>query len=152
MLSVNIAELRQNCLPQHYVHIWVNVGDCGPDQRGTRSFLSTVLSGAGYERQLCFMNSCAKHQYHLGTKSSLYLLDQCLKKLKEPFKYFTTLATLTHCWRGHLSKLRKTAKLHGVQNAKVLFKLPPLAIAGRWASIDSASNWSQSRYVNWLCY
>ena len=118
-----------------YVHIWVNVGDCGPDQAGTRSWVRTLLTHPGFENQLAFMNSCGKHQYLLIAKSSLELLDSRLKHLPLPMKHYSSLATLTHTWRGHLAKIRKTAWSLSVSNEKILFRLPPLAIAGRWASV-----------------
>ena len=129
--------LRQNQLPSNYVHLVINVGDCGPDQTGARSYLRTLLSRPGYEGVLFFGNACLLHQYHLIAQGSLMLLDRALKKTTQPFRYFAALATLGHCWRGNLAKLRQSAIAQGITDKQILFRLPPMAIAGRWGSIDS---------------
>jgi hypothetical protein len=90
-----------------------------------------------------FSCPCFKHQYHLIAQGQLSLLDRILKVLgkkdpeSKPIKYFSGLATLGHSWRSHLSKIRKVAQEIRLMNKHILFRIPPLAIAGRWGSIDS---------------
>ncbi|CAK9026277.1 Putative RNA 2'-phosphotransferase [Durusdinium trenchii] len=97
---------------------------------------------------LFFAPLCLKHQFHLISQGQLKLIDDIVGgKLDFParcqWKYYTSVATLSHTWRGHLSKLRdkwiqQHAKDPEFAGMRASFKLPPLAISGRWASIDSA--------------
>ncbi|CAJ1440642.1 unnamed protein product [Effrenium voratum] len=126
-------------LPKEYLHIFCNTSDSGPDQSGTRSFLRTLFAQPGFEDSLFVGIACLKHQYHLVARGQLQLIDQILKKAGKKYKYFSSLATLGHSWRGHLAKLRKSWSTHSnPHNEYILFKVPPLAVAGRWASVDSA--------------
>ena len=117
--------------------MFINVSDCGPDQTGTRNYLRTLFSKPGFEKIMFFGNACLKHQYHLIVQGTLLLLDRSLKHLSQPFRYFAALATLGHSWRGNLAKLRSAALDIGVRNDNINFCIPPLAVAGRWGSIDS---------------
>ena len=117
--------------------MFINVSDCGPDQTGTRNYLRTLFSKPGFEKIMFFGNACLKHQYHLIVQGTLLLLDRSLKHLSQPFRYFAALATLGHSWRGNLAKLRSAALDIGVRNDNINFRIPPLAVAGRWGSIDS---------------
>ena len=135
---------RNDELPWNYCHAYINTGDCGTDQAAFRGYLRTELNKPGYDRITVFCCPCMKHQYHLIAQGQLALLDRILKVISsrhtpssKPIKYFSGLATLGHSWRSHLSKIRKTAVNIGMLNKLILFRIPPLAIAGRWGSIDS---------------
>ena len=137
--------LRQEELPSSYVHIFVNTGDSGPDQVSVRNYLRSLFTnGVQYEFIVFFGLACQKHQYHLISQNHLKLCDTLFsKKLLRPWKYFSSVATLSHVWRAHLPKLRKTwysqhGEKRGYTKMKPSYKTPPLALAGRWASIDSA--------------
>ena len=136
-------QLRNKELPDGYLHILVNVGDAGPDQVGFRSSLHTLFTRDDYKFVLFFSLACLKHQFHLAARGQLSLMDTCLRLLGKRFKYFTSVATMSHSWRGHLKKVRSQwEQLHShdgkLGNKEILFRVPPVAIAGRWASIDSA--------------
>ena len=123
------------------MHIFLNVGDCGPDQAGLRGSLQTQFAADAYEFMLLFCLGCMKHQFHLIARGQLSLVDVVLKQLGKDYKYFTSVATMSHTWRGHLKKVRAAwGDLHRGDerhiNKKILFRTPPVAIAGRWASID----------------
>lgn len=136
--------LRSRQLPQGYVHIFLSTGDDGPDQRGTRNSLHTLFATAYKDLPLfLFTGLCLKHQFHLAVQSQLRLCDVWLKKTSKKYKYFSSVATLCHTWRGHLAKLRavwheqRQADIGlGLGKQKAGFQTPPLAIGGRWASID----------------
>lgn len=134
--------LRNGELPSGYVHVFLNTGDDGPDQRGLRNSLHTMFaSNPNLSFVLFFSILCLKHQYHLTVQSQLRLCDTMIRKLARSWKYFTSVATLSHTWRGHLAKIRaKWWQQHqgesGIGKMKATFGTPPLAIAGRWASID----------------
>lgn len=96
------------------------------------------MTEPGYERTMFWGNACLLHQYHLIVQGFLLLLDRSLKHLSKPFRYFAALATLSHSWRANLAKLRSAAVSMGIKNKHIRFCLPPLAVAGRWGSIDSA--------------
>lgn len=108
-----------------------------------RGSLKTMFAKrSNFEGGMMFLSlGCLKHQYHLITGSQLRLTDQILRMVGKQLKYFSSLATMSHTWRAHLSKMRGTwTRLHGgtrtEQNKNIAFRTPPLAIAGRWASID----------------
>lgn len=140
-----IVFLRSAQLPKDYVHIFLNAGDDGPDQRGTRRAIhSAFASRQDFGFQLFFSVLCLKHQFHLAVRSQLKLCDASAKKWSSSWKYFSSVATLSHVWRAHLAKIRKTwwnqhGDEPGIGDNPATFKTPPLAIAGRWASIDSFS-------------
>ena len=98
-----------------------------------------------YGNMLFVSCGCLKHQYHLVVGGQLKLVDHILRTFDTKVRYFSCLATMSHTWRAHLSKMRtKWSEMHHgtrtEQNRNILFKTPPVAIAGRWASIDSSSD------------
>ena len=138
-----MAITRSDELPPGYIHIFLNAGDDGPDQRGTRTSIHTSFATRqDLSSQLYFSVLCLKHQFHLAVKAQLKMCDWFCKKWHVEWKYFSSVATLGHVWRAHLARIRKTWwKQHsddtGIGQNPATFKTPPLAIAGRWASIDS---------------
>ena len=87
------------------MHVWLNTGDAGPDQAGFRNSLHTEFASCSdYDFMLLFSVACLKHQYHLAARGQLALADWCLKAMGKDFKYFSSLATLSHTWRRHLKK------------------------------------------------
>ena len=140
-------EFRNGELPGPYIHIWMNTSDDGPDQRGLRNGLHSLMaSQQDMSFQLFFAPLCLKHQFQLVTQSQLKLVDDMIPKLGECDwkKYYSSLATLSHSWRAHLAKVRKVwMKQHtgepGMTKMRATFNLPPLAVGGRWGSVDSSS-------------
>lgn len=127
-------------MPSGYVHVWMITSDNGPDQAAFRSQLKTLLaSKEEFGRQLVFDTPCLKHQLHLLTHDMLRLASSLMAKSGYSGGYFASLAKVCHSWRAHGSKIAKVwATL--VPNAfafKASCNVPPLAIAGRWGSIDS---------------
>ena len=98
--------LRNGELPANYRHIFICVGDNGPDQIGTRNSLRTLVASDRYEWALCFTLHCLKHSYHLAAQANLRMCDNILRRIGRTFKYYTSVATLSHTWRGHLAKMR----------------------------------------------
>ena len=133
---------RNDDLPQSYVHIFMCTGDNGSDQLGLRNSLRTLFASEDrFSFILFFSMHCLKHASHLSAQSNLHLCDKLLKRIGRSFKYFSSVATLSHRWRGHLSKMRTTwwkqhKDDHNVGSYRATFRTPPLAIAGRWASVD----------------
>ena len=136
---------RSQRLPEGYMHVFIANGDDGPDQRGLRNSLHTLFATA-YESlpMFFFTGLCLKHQYHLAAQSQLRLCDALLKKSGKTYRYFASVATLSHTWRGHLAELRAVWREQhesviglGLGKQHAQFHTPPLAIAGRCASIDS---------------
>eukprot|EP00435_Cladocopium_sp_Y103_P052304 s292_g16.t1 len=129
-------------LHESYFHMFVNVGDTGPDQAAFRGSMRTLFAKRSDFKNMLFLGvGCLKHQYHLVVGGQLKLADLILQTYKTKVKYCSTLATMSHTWRAHLSKMRsKWSELHQgtrtEQNRNIVFKTPPLAVAGRWASID----------------
>ena len=130
-------------LPDGYIHIFLNAGDDGPDQRGTRNAIHSMFaSRRDFDFQLFLSAICLKHQFHLAVSSQLKLCDEIVKNWGASWKYFSTVATISHVWRAHLARIRKTWWTLHQKDIDILKKppttrTPPLAIAGRWASIDS---------------
>ena len=122
--------------------MWLNVGDAGPDQTGLRNSLHTELAiREDLDWMYLFSVACLKHQFHLAARGQLALVDWCLRAMNKPYKYFSSIATLCHTWRGHLKKLRAAwTRVHDGDefhlNNRILLRSPPVAIAGRWASVD----------------
>lgn len=126
----------------HYFHSFLNVGDTGPEQAAMRGSLRTLFAKrSDFEHMMFVSLGCQKHQYHLIAGGQLKLCDAILRTAGIKIKYFSSVATLSHTWRAYVVKMRsKWSALHGgsrkEQNKHILFKIPPLAISGRWASID----------------
>ena len=145
---------RTGELPQDYLHIYVNVGDSGPDQVGLRGSLHTMLAREGFSNIFLFTVPCMKHQFHLAARGQLSLIDSVLRQMQKMYRYFTSVATTSHTWRLHLKKVRAAwVQLHGkgrdpkYTNERILFRVPPVAIAGRWASIDSRTVRQESFFL-----
>ena len=142
-------------LNENYLHIWLNVGDTGPDQATMRGSLRTMFASRSDFAGMLFLSAgCLKHQYHLITGSQLKLVDFILKTIGKKMKYFSSLATMSHTWRAYMKKMRSTwvTLHHGTpteRNKFILYKTPPLAIAGRWASIDG--NLAELLHNSLLC-
>lgn len=145
---ISTYQLRKGDLPQPYIHIFMNTSDNGPDQHAVRNGIHTMFSTReDLSFALFFAPLCLKHQFHLISQGQLKFIDEIVGGKLDypnrcPWKYYTSVATLSHTWRGHLCKLRDTwiqqhAKDPGLADMRATFKVPPLAISGRWASIDS---------------
>ena len=126
-------------MPPFYLHVWVNVGDSGPDQHSFRTSLHTHLAiSQHHEFQLLFSLPCLKHQLHLIVKDSLQLTNQLLAGCARKYSYFGAVAKLAHTWRSHGEKIaRAWAVLFSKPwEYRAASAVPPLAVAGRWGSID----------------
>lgn len=130
---------RTGAIPSNYIHVWALCTDNGPDQASFRNSLKTELaSQPGYKNQLMFDCPCLKHQLHLLTADMLRIISKFLSSCGKEFSYFGSLAKICHTWRAHGPKLSKVWR-HIVPNAysfTACCAVPPLAVAGRWGSID----------------
>lgn len=149
-------QLRRLELPGPYIHLFLNTGDSGPDQVSVRNHLKSLFATEQrYEFIVFFGLPCQKHQYHLISQTHLKLCDVVFStKLGRKWKYFSSTATLSHVWRCHLPKLRKVwESQHGSEPGFMKMiattRTPPLAIAGRWASIDSFRVWNVASFDVW---
>ena len=143
--------LRKAELLAGYTHIYMCTGDNGPDQVGTRNSLRSLFSNDDQFGWVLFFGlHCMKHAYHLACQSSLRTCDHIIEYgLRKSFRYYTSIATLSHTWRAHLSKIRAEWWAQHEHDPNVLkyratFRAPPLALAGRWASIDGTLSTSLS--------
>lgn len=133
--------MRNGTLPPHYVHVWMICSDNGTDQAAFRSQLKTLLASdeESYGRQLIFDTPCLKHQLHLLTHDMLKLASSLMAKSGYTGGYFASLAKICHSWRAHGCKIAKVwaTIVPNAYSFKASCNVPPLAIAGRWGSIDS---------------
>ena len=144
---------RKRALPKCYMHIWSLCGDCGTDQSALRSSLRTLLTEPRYANQLIFEQPCLKHQLHLACRDMLRLINRILMAHGRSYGYFGSVAKICHTWRAHAVKLSKTwqALIPKPFEYKASCNVPPLAVAGRWGSIDChAAARRRPRHVNLL--
>lgn len=129
---------RNGSLPAQYVHVWALCTDNGADQAAYRAQLKTLLAGPDYSNQLIWDVACLKHQLHLLTMDMLRLASQFLSKCGHKCGYFSSLAKICHAWRAHAPKLAKVWQtiVPNAYSYKASSCVPPLAISGRWGSID----------------
>ena len=132
---------RSGQLPRCYVHIWALCTDNGADQAAYRNGLKTELAKPEYSNQLVFDVPCLKHQLHLLTADMLRIISKFLTSCGKTFGYFGSVAKICHTWRAHGPKLSKIWRLIVPQALRYAASctVPPVAVAGRWGSIDSAS-------------
>ena len=130
--------LRNKSLPKCHIHVWALCGDCGPDQCSFRASIRTLLSQPRFESQLVFEIPCLKHQLHLMCKDMMTLTNKMLGARGRGYGYFGAVAKICHTWRAHGIKVNKTwqAVVPGAWEFKASCSVPPLAVAGRWGSID----------------
>ena len=82
-----------------------------------------------------------KHQLHLLVKDSMKFSNMFMSPsatTKKKIPYFSAVAQIVHCWRAHSKKLNKLFNLliPDAWQHKASVSIPPVAIAGRWCSID----------------
>ena len=136
---------RNGALPQNYTHVWALCSDNGGDQAAFRKQLKTELatgrSDGPYKNQLIFDVPCMKHQMHLLTQDMLKVASKFLASCGKTFGYFGSLAKICHCWRAHGQKLSKVwaTIVPQAYSYAASRSVPPLAVAGRWGTIDSSS-------------
>jgi hypothetical protein len=123
---------RSEQVPSDYWHIYMNTGDCGPDQQGSRGSLRTKAA---------LLPSMSK--VLMWTMNCMKLTDKFLRRLasgtQKATKYYSGLATLSHTWRGSAAKLRRTWQ-NNHPTETIALSFPPLAIAGRWATVHGHSD------------
>ena len=144
-----VANPRKGSLPRCYIHVWSICGDCGTDQTGFRSSLRTVLNNDRFSNQLVFEQPCLKHQLHLMCKDMTQLMDKLLASHVRSYGYFGSVAKICHTWRAHGVKISKVWQ-HIVPHCwehKASASVPPLAVAGRWGSIDGCMSACRTSFV-----
>ena len=160
VISYHVTSIssRSGGLPREYIHILMLTSDNGPDQVGTRNSLHAHFAAHDdqFAWMLFFPVHCLKHSYHLAAQSSLRLCDELLLRMGKKFKYFTSIATMSHTWRSHLVKVqsvwwRQHQESMSENKKKALFSMPPLAISGRWASVDGCLSLVCSHFYYLLC-
>ena len=71
-------------------------------------------------------------------KDSLRLMNQMLEEKGRSYNYFGSVAKVCHTWRAHGKKVSQmwNAVVPRSFEFKASCTVPPLAVAGRWGSID----------------
>ena len=103
-----------------------------------RSSLRTLLDKPRYRNQWMIEQPCLKHQLHLIVKESVRLINKLLAAHGRSWGYFGAVAKICHTWRAHGVKISKTWQVLTPKpwEYKGASRVPPLAVAGRWGSID----------------
>lgn len=132
------GQSRTGVLPPCHIHVWCLAGDCGPDQASFRASIRTTLAAPAFWNQWVFEIPCLKHQLHLMCKDSLRLMNQMLEEKGRSYNYFGSVAKVCHTWRAHGKKVSQmwNAVVPRSFEFKASCTVPPLAVAGRWGSID----------------
>ena len=139
--TTQCGNLRNGSVPRCYIHIWSLCGDCGTDQTGFRSSLRTTLDSVKFQNQWVFEQPCLKHQLHLISRDMMRMIDKVLFAHGRSYGYFGSVAKIVHTWRAHGVKLSKVweAIVPDAWEHKASCNVPPLAVAGRWGSIDGTT-------------
>ena len=129
---------RSGALPSNYVHAWTLCSDNGTDQLAFRNQLKTLMVEDKYSNQLVWDTPCLKHQLHLLTHDSIKLATQLHSSCGMKCGYFAALSKVCHTWRAHGAKVAKVWQtiVPGGFKYRASCSVPPLAIAGRWGSVD----------------
>lgn len=137
-----IWSVRSGTIPPCYIHVWSVCTDAGPDQLAFRGAVKTEMTQETYSHQMFWDVSCVKHQLHLLVKDGMkfangFMSESASTKKKVP--YFSAVAQIVHCWRAHSTKLNKLFNVLVPQawQHRASVSIPPVAISGRWCSIDS---------------
>ena len=96
------------------------------------------MDGPRYSNQFIFEQPCLKHQLHLLCRDLTRLINKLLLAHDRKYGYFGSVAKICHTWRAHGVKLSKVwqALVPHAWEYKASCHVPPLAVAGRWGSID----------------
>jgi hypothetical protein len=130
--------------------MFLYTSDGGPDQAKFKRALLAESMGVG--RHLVIVTPCFMHCIQLVIKKGLLLLDRFLAKHGKSFKFFGSLAKISHVWRdagGDVFDMWHS--MFGAINARQFAnKLPPKCLAGRWDSVYAcetfllaAAGWAQ---------
>ncbi|CAK0809084.1 unnamed protein product [Prorocentrum cordatum] len=119
---------------------WVYTSDGGPDQRVFKRFM--CVDAAPNQFIVAVGIPCLMHIGQLTTQTGLHLVDAWMRKLGVPWKYFSSCAKITHCWRDAAAKVLGTwTSLFGAADAcEHALKLPPKCVAGRWLSVSATES------------
>ena len=79
--------------------IWVYCSDGGPDQVGYRKITVGLTYPLKDPYELHIFSLCLLHCEALCVKAQLNVLDQWLASREMKWRYFSSLAKLTHLWR-----------------------------------------------------
>lgn len=119
------------------LRVFLATSDGGPDQMKCRRLMKYE---AAPDPRLFFIDvSCVMHGNHLIYKDGLVRIDSWLAKCKAKFRYFSSLAKITHVWRD-LARLvfENWTSNYSAQDAMLHARtLVPKCIAGRWGSISA---------------
>ena len=114
------------------LRLFLHVTDDGADQKGCEKLIKGNLKLDG--KTLYHRFKCMLHQIHLVVS----------KQLKRLPGHYNDIAKVVHTWRatGCSFKIRKAyTKKFGAARAKVVRKLPPRPLKGRWGSISSVERY-----------
>jgi hypothetical protein len=122
-------------LPSNVVRLLLCTGDGGPDQRKYKSIMKSTTNKM--PSVLFIPNLCNMHNAQLIIKVGLRVIDSWCSAAKLPWKYYSGLAKLVHCWRENVKDVYNlwVGAFGAVDANRSVGKLPAKCIAGRWGSI-----------------
>jgi hypothetical protein len=117
------------------INACVYTSDAGSDQAKARRVLAMMFSECP---QTFFLDSdCLMHNCHLQVQGGLSIADILLESFEISWKYFGTLAQITHCWRNAATPLYKHWQIaHGSPPGSIS-RMCPKCLSGRWCSVSA---------------
>lgn len=141
MDRASLADRLSDTKLSHTFRIWLYTSDNGPDQSSMRrNHMRRKLQHSANE---CIIDdNCNLHQLQIVIKNALLLIDYYLKLIGRSWKYYATVAKLSHLWRNNArSVFTGWNTMHGATSALQYAKaLPPKPIAGRWGLITRSED------------
>ena len=123
-------DLPQDSIPHIRVHVMVSDG--GPDQQGCKT---RIIEACRADLRKWFLSYvCLDHRLHCINKKQLKTLDT----------HYPSLARIVNTWRssGNAKKVQESyTEKYGPEAAKVVSRLPPRPLRGRWGSIDGTEHY-----------
>ena len=118
------------------MHWYCYTSDCGSDQVAAKTMIARMVQAL--PNVVFFPMDCLEHQMHLLALGSLKRVDKALASHGRKWRYFSSIAKLTHLWRDLCAALyAEWITVHGHVSANAhARKLIPRCAAGRWQSVE----------------
>ena len=118
------------------LHWYMTVSDRGPDQVMCRKLF--YIATASLPSVIFCDADCLMHAGHLIVQHGLKLIDAILKLLGVRWRYFSSLAIISNCWREKAKDIMDVwAAVYGYTDAVThAAKLVPKVSAARWGSVE----------------
>ena len=120
--------------------LWfVTTTDRGSNEVAARGIVQSYLAThLGLVPVFYCASDCFEHASHLITLGTMTLIDEELKSLGKPWRYFSSLAVFSHTIRGLAKRTyHEWCSQHGPRSAnQFVHKLFPRCDSGRWNSTD----------------